>query len=248
MAKKFCGNRTGNRLKQKLLCDKHNFGITNYVALEGLRTGSSFLLKIIMPGLPKARLACGTGAWPQHSVYRQVGSIRVIDGCLQCPLPGRERIFRGALARQAAGTTDEASRQPLMPAPCPYRIFKCDSHLARSSRLALPRSQCNMSFRRPARNHKEHIQNEKPDGNVVEQPCLGQARPKLIGGPEQKGRCQQNRLRYLLESATAQQLKNQISQRNHRQRKCGEELVASRRKQLRLGILNEQQQNGSECQ
>ena len=43
---------------------------------------------------------------------------------------------------------------------------------------------------RPARDDKENIQNEEPDGNVVEQRCLGKAGPELVRCPEKKGRGQ----------------------------------------------------------
>ncbi len=99
---------------------------------------------------------------------------------------------------------------------------------------------------RPAHDHKEYIQDEQPDGNIVVERCLRKVWPELVRGPEKKGRRQQDGLHQFRQRATMQQLKDHVSAGDHRQRKRGENIVTPSRKQPRTSVLNKQQSDAGQ--
>jgi len=108
---------------------------------------------------------------------------------------------------------------------CSAGIAITASATARASIGAAPAAVVQKTAARPswpARDHEKHIQDEEPDGDVVEQRCLGKVCPKLVRRPEKKGRRQQNGLEQFRRGARttrSHQLKNQIGARDHRQAK-----------------------------
>ena len=80
--------------------------------------------------------------------------------------------------RRSSSTPDR--RAELQPAPLP------PVHLSRRRSIRRDVSLCEglvRRCRRPANDHQENIKHEEGDGCIVQQRCLGQTRPELIGRP-----------------------------------------------------------------
>lgn len=101
---------------------------------------------------------------------------------------------------------------------------------------------------RPTGDDKEHIQDEEPDGDVVEQRGLGKVGPELVRRPEKKGRRQQGGLHQFRRRATMRQLKNHVGECDHREGKRGEKVVTAGGKQARGSVFKKKQRNGGQRQ
>ncbi len=97
--------------------------------------------------------------------------------------------------------------------------------------------------RRPPNHHQEHIQNEQRNRNVIENSSLMGVRPALVGRPEQKRHCEQDSLQPFLRRRPVNTLIHQVSNRDHRQWKCPQQLMSARRKPLWSRVPHQQRNN-----
>ena len=99
---------------------------------------------------------------------------------------------------------------------------------------------------RPADYDQKDIQHKQRNGNVVEQGCLAQIGPKLIGSPEEKGDGQQDRFDDFQARRSMRRLVDKVSDCDQGERKCGKNIMRSGGKEPRRGIPD--QQNSDACE
>src|SRR6202034_1350528 len=98
----------------------------------------------------------------------------------------------------------------------------------------------------PPKYCQDYVENKKRDREIVEQGRLAQGWPKLVGGPKQKRRCQQNGLDQFSACRSAHRFMNQPHTGNHGEGKGGEEIMGSCWKQSGNNIPQQQQADPGE--